>query len=199
MSAPGNSPRPHAGEGAGERAASFRVHTEDPSPLLEAAFRRIERENMAGVAVLNPALRVQALGFSRRQGHWLGIVVSPWFMNLTLVPGQPEGWQSVADGLRVFHRFAAGDYAFLGGYEPEVGEFQTCALFSLMDHFADQESAGTVALAALPLLHAAPAGAQPAMATAGEGLGEEVKKVEEGISREPMSKREFLGSVFRRG
>jgi [NiFe] hydrogenase assembly HybE family chaperone len=177
---------------------TLKIHTADPAPLLEAAFRRIETERMAGVAVLNPALHVQALGFARWEGHWLGVLITPWFMNLVLVPGAEAGWRSAADGQRIFRRFAAGDYAFLGGYEPEVGEFQTCALFSPMGCFTDQESACTVALAALPLLHTVPAGAQPSMATAGEGLGEVVQKVGEGICREPMSKREFLGRVLRR-
>jgi [NiFe] hydrogenase assembly HybE family chaperone len=177
---------------------TLKIHTADPVPLLEAAFRRIETERMAGVAVLNPALHVQALGFARWRGQWLGVLITPWFMNLVLVPGREEGWQSVADGARIFRRFPAGDYAFLGGSEPELGEYQTCALFSPMDRFVDQDSACAVAQAALPLLYAAPADPPPAMAAAGEGLGEEVKKVEAGISREPMSKREFLGAVFRR-
>lgn len=176
----------------------MQIHTADPSPLLEAAFRRVEHERMAGVAVLNPTLHVQALGFSRREGHWLGVLITPWFMNLVLVPGSKEDWRSVADGQRIFRRFPAGDYAFLGGYEPEVGEFQACALFSPMGRFPDQESACAVALAALPLLHAAPAGAPPAMVTSGAGLGEEARKAGEGASRESMSKREFLGRVLRR-
>ena len=101
---------------------TLRIHAEDPSRLLEAAFRRIEAETMADVPILNPALQVEAVGFTRWQGHWLGIVITPWFMNLVLVPGAAESWQSVAPGLRLFRNFPSGDFAFLGSNEPEVGE-----------------------------------------------------------------------------
>lgn len=132
---------------------ALRVHGTDPAALLEAAFRRIHREHMAGMALLNPALRVQALGFERWQRHWLGAVVTPWFLNIVLVPGDAHSWRTAAEGERVFHRFGAGDFAFLGGSEPEVGEFQGCSLFSPMSGFADQSAACATARAALRMLH----------------------------------------------
>ena len=177
---------------------TLQAHPVDPSRLLEAAFRRIESERMAGVAVLNPALCVEAVGFARWQEHWLGILITPWFMNLVLVPGREEGWQSVADGARIFRRFPAGDYAFLGGHEPELGEFQTCALFSPMAQFAEQDSARAVALAALEALQRQPEkpdAAKPAAPLAKDALDHP----EPAALKRPMSKREFFGSVFRRG
>ncbi len=145
----------------------LRLHAHDPSSALEAAFRRIERECMAGLPLLNPALAVRALEFARWQGHWLGAVVTPWFMNLVLVPGDAATWRHVADGERVFHTFAAGSFAFLGGHEPEVGEFQTCSLVSTMARFADLASACLTARIALRMLHVqrpmpASFGAEPA-------------------------------------
>ncbi len=130
-----------------------RCHVVDPSPLLEAAFRRIERERMAGLPLLNPSLRVQALGFERRGSTWLGALVTPWFLNLVRVPAETEDWRSVADGVRVFHRFGAGDFAFLGSCEAELGEFQSCSLISPMSDFPDQASASATARAALRMLH----------------------------------------------
>jgi [NiFe] hydrogenase assembly HybE family chaperone len=132
---------------------ALRVHGTDPTALLEAAFRRIQRERMAGMPLLNPALRVQALGFERWQRHWLGAVVTPWFLNIVLLPGDAHAWRTAAEGERVFHRFGAGDFAFLGGCEPEVGEFQGCSLFSPMSGFADQSTACATARAALRMLH----------------------------------------------
>jgi [NiFe] hydrogenase assembly HybE family chaperone len=174
---------------------TLKIHTDDPAPLLEAAFRRIEAERMAGVPILNPALRVEAVGFARWQGHWLGALITPWFMNLVLVPG-PEGeWQSVADGARIFRHFPAGDYAFLGGNEAELGEFQTCALFSPMGLFADQDGVRAVAVAALGMLMVDPS-QKEAEAPA---LKENLDRLEQVPERRPMSKRQFLGSVFPRG
>jgi [NiFe] hydrogenase assembly HybE family chaperone len=131
----------------------MRIHLTDPAMALEAAFRRIHDERMAGVPLLNARLQVQAIGFERWQDQWLGALVTPWFLNLVLVPGDSEGWRSAAQGERVFHRFAAGDFAFLGNDEPEVGEFQTCSLCSPMHDFPDQSSACTTARMALRMLH----------------------------------------------
>ena len=69
-----------------------------------------------------PVLRVEAVGFAPWQGHWLGILITPWFMNLVLVPGEAASWQGVAPGKRRFCKFPSGDFAFLGSVEPEIGE-----------------------------------------------------------------------------
>lgn len=176
--------------GSGE---ALRLHSEDPSPLLEAAFRRIQAETMADVPILNPALQVEAVGFARWREHWLGIVITPWFMNLVLVPGAAESWQSVSPGQRLFRKFPSGDFAFLGSDEPEVGEFQSCSLFSPMAQFADQAGACEVALAALEALQRESA---PAPLAPSEEAFEDPKQA---ALERPMSKREFLGGVFRRG
>ena len=193
MSAPGelSSPLLLAGEGPGGRAA-VRIHADDPSSLLEAAFRRIQAETMADVPILNSALQVEAVGFSRHADHWLGIVITPWFMNLVLVPGAAASWQSVAPGLRLFRNFPSGDFAFLGSNEPEVGEFQSCSLFSPMGQFSDQAGAREVALAALTALQAEPVAAAPAPSK------EAFEDPKQAALERPMNKREFLGSVFRR-
>ena len=56
---------------------------------LEGAFARIHRERMADVPILNEALRVEAVGFVARGDEVLGVLVTPWFMNLMLVPAEP--------------------------------------------------------------------------------------------------------------
>lgn len=144
---------------------ALRLHSADPSAALEAAFRRIERERMMGLPLLNTALKVQAVGFGRWQQHWLGALVTPWFLNLVLVPGDAATWQRAGEAQRVFHHFGAGDFAFLGNHESEVGEFQSCSLVSPMGQFADQASACATARAALGMLQVD----RPAAALMGQG------------------------------
>jgi [NiFe] hydrogenase assembly HybE family chaperone len=91
---------------------SFRIHEASPADAVEHAFFRIQREQMADVPILNPALMVEAVDFQRWQGHWLGIVVTPWCMSLLLVPGSSENWVSTGDNKRRFVRFPAGDLPF---------------------------------------------------------------------------------------
>ena len=139
------------------------IHTDSPSDAVEQAFFRIEREQMTDVPILNPALAVEAIDFQRWQGHWLGIVVTPWCMSILLLPGSTENWASTGENKRRFVKFPAGDFAFLGGVEPELGEYQSCPLFSPMDRFASQHDAVQTARASLiGLLSAAPVAAEAA-------------------------------------
>lgn len=127
----------------------FRVHTENPAEAVEEAYFRIYRERMADVPVHNEVLSVEAVDFQKWQGHWLGVVVTSWCMSVLLVPGQEEGWETPGDNERRFVKFPAGDFAFLGSAEPELGEFQSCALFSPMSRFASQAEAVMTARASL--------------------------------------------------
>lgn len=128
---------------------NFRIHETSPTEAVEQAFFRIQQERMADVPVLNPELSVAAIDFQRWQGHWLGVLVTPWCMNVLLVPGSAENWVSTGDNQRRFVKFPAGDFAFLGSEEPELGEYQSCPLFSAMGQFSSQSQAVMTARASL--------------------------------------------------
>ena len=150
-----------------ETMMTLRIHETDPSALVASAYRRIERERMAGLPVHNAALDVETVGFQRWMDHWLGIVIAPWCMSLLLLPGSSGTWIAATGNQRIFHRVPAGDLAFVGGEEPELGEYQSCALFSPMTQFSTQSDAVLTAHAALIALIRVPgeAAAQPAEKT----------------------------------
>jgi [NiFe] hydrogenase assembly HybE family chaperone len=188
----------------------LRRHELDPSPLLEAAFRRIHRECMADVPIINPALEVEAVGFIQHEGHWLGVLIAPWFMNLLRVPGPLAAWTSVRGETRHFRALPSGTYAFLGSEEPEVGEFQTCSLISPMGQFADQQSARATAQAVLAMLLAPPApGSLPDIGPPRRAGTTEVEPAIEPPEApappiappqpRPTSKRDFLFGALRHG
>jgi len=116
----------------------------DPSLRLNTAFVEVARR-MAGLGFLNPALRVEAVAFEPWQGHWLGVMVTPWFMNLVLLPRELEAWRPLAVGAKRKLRFPAGVYEFIGADDAMVGEHQTCSLYSPMLEFEDQAAARLVA------------------------------------------------------
>ena len=128
---------------------SFRIHDHNPGDAVEEAFLRIQRERMADVPILNLALSVEAIDFQRWQGCWLGIVVAPWCMSVLLIPGNTENWIATGENKRRFVKFPAGDFAFLGSDEVEVGEYQSCSLFSPMDKFSTQSEATMTARASM--------------------------------------------------
>lgn len=139
------------------------MHATEPSALVEAAFRRIQRERMADMPMLNPALIVEAVDFAKHDGHWLGVLVTPWSMSLMLLPAGQEDWIGAPEGRRLIVRYPAGEFAFLGGDEPEIGEYLSCSLFQSMAQFSDQETARLTARASrLALLQEPPASEAPA-------------------------------------
>jgi [NiFe] hydrogenase assembly HybE family chaperone len=124
----------------------------DPAPALERAFERVLVRQMQGLPMLNPALRVQALGFAPWQAHWLGVLVTPWFMNLMLLPRVTAQWLTIAERDKRQYCFPAGVFEFIGGRDGELGDYQACSLFSPMFDFADHEAARATAEAALAAL-----------------------------------------------
>lgn len=128
---------------------AVRVFDEDPSPCIEAAFRRIDAERMADLPFRNSALTVEAVGFRRHDEQWLGVLVTPWAMNLVLVPATAESWIGASDGRRLMIRYPAGDMPFLGGEEADIGEYLACPLFASMAQFTDQQAARLTAHASL--------------------------------------------------
>jgi len=166
----------------------------DPSPRLEAGFRAVHAQRMQGLDFVNAALEVEAVGFAPWEGRWLGIVVTPWCMNLTLVPRDPRAWQPLAIGAKRRYRFPAGEYDFVGARDDAVGEYQVCSLFSPVLEFADHETARLTAQHALAALmdsaHADPPPA-PQSGAALAGLREAMAA--------PLSKRDFLRGRFSGG
>lgn len=134
-----------------------------PSQRLEAAFRAIHAQRMQGLPFVNERLCVEAVGFRRWEGRWLGVLITPWFMNLVLLPDAPESWEPVPLRADARYEFPAGSFDFIGGHEPACGEFQSCSLFSPVFEFEQQEVARATAEAVLAALFdpAACEGARP--------------------------------------
>lgn len=157
----------------------------DPSPRLVDAYSAAA-VRMEGLGFVNPALEVEAIGFAPWEGHWLGVLLTPWFMNLVLTPRDPERWLALASGGKRLHAFPAGDFEFIGARDDELGDFGMCSLFSPVREFADQHTARLVAQHARAALLDAQNAEQSALDAEGPIAG-----VERRLS-EPMSRRELL-------
>jgi [NiFe] hydrogenase assembly HybE family chaperone len=127
-----------------------------PSPLahpvlrLANAYRRVAL-NMKGLPIYNPTVAVEAVGFREYEGRHAGVIVTPWFMNLTVLPSEAEVsvW---ANGGTVRLSFPSGLYDLLVGEVPEFGLVATCPLFPLMNEFTDHEAAQLAAQSAADAL-----------------------------------------------
>jgi [NiFe] hydrogenase assembly HybE family chaperone len=188
----GDLPREHAPAPAGSLP--------DPSARLTEAYRAAAAR-MEGLGVVNPALRVEAVGFAPWDEHWLGVMLTPWFMNLMLLPRNPQAWRALATGAKRRYTFPAGEFEFVGGEDPAFGPFQACSLFSPVHEFADHAGARLVAtLARSALLDAAnaPAGDASADAQCQPSRPAEPGPLARLESRldAPLSKRAFLRATF---
>src|SRR5512143_3606548 len=65
-------------------AVSEAVLLAAPWDRLVAGYTAIERLRMQGLPFLNPALQVDAVDFAPWEAFWLGVMITPWFVNLTL-------------------------------------------------------------------------------------------------------------------
>jgi [NiFe] hydrogenase assembly HybE family chaperone len=154
---------------------------DDPSARLESAFVRIWKTRMEGLPFLNPALRVEAVGFRPWEGEWLGALVTPWFVNLVLTPGEGE-WTALPAGGERIVTLPAGGFRFVSGHDEEVGEYHACSLFSPAQAFADHETARAVAAAALEALF--------------DPGNDEKARTLDAPPRAPVSKRDFIRGRF---
>lgn len=117
--------------------------------VLGDCFRRIHLERMRGLPLLNERLVVETVGFQPWQGRSLGVLITPWFMNLILLPSDEDRWQDLPIGAKMTHPFPSGDYEFILADESSIGRYQLCSLFSPMFDFADQAAAVATAEAVM--------------------------------------------------
>ena len=130
---------------------------------LQDAFEAIARTRMAGMPLVNPRLRVEAVGFHAWEGQWLGVLVTPWSINVVLMPGE-GAWPALAKGGERMVDLPAGCFRFVAGFDEAIGEYHACPLFSPALEFADQDAARVAAEAALrALMDPGPAPRAPAL------------------------------------
>lgn len=155
--------------------ASAQVALDARVQNLQQAFVGIARGRMAGLPLVNPALAVEALGFAaqpderaprspNQQGEeggggegGLGVLLTPWFMNLVWLPLRPAGEAALPQGVSRVRRIGGERFEFIGAHEDQAGAYEMCSLFSPMFEFTDQAAARATALAVLAALRVPPA------------------------------------------
>lgn len=119
---------------------------------IEAVFGKIGETRMRGLPILNPTLSVEAVGFRVWNGEWLGALVTPWSINLMLLPASPAPGLPEPTGTMRSRGFPSGEFEFLCAYEKDIGPYEICSLFSPVTEFEDQPTAVATARAALAFL-----------------------------------------------
>ncbi len=117
-------------------------------PISSAALAKrycdILELRMQGLPFVNSRLTVEAIGFREFQDFEIGVLSTPWFMNLVLLPGTDVG-VGIDQGHKVNARFPSGDIEFTAAQDEELGLFLSAVLFSTVVDIPDQAMARELA------------------------------------------------------
>jgi [NiFe] hydrogenase assembly HybE family chaperone len=122
---------------------SATINESDSVNNLANAYRRAALK-VKGLPIYNPTLAVEAVGFREHEGRQVGVIVTPWFMNLTILPSSAD-LATWVDGGTARIAFPSGQYDFVVGDLHGIGLIGTCSLFSTMTEFTDHEAAQVAA------------------------------------------------------
>ncbi len=108
---------------------------------VEATWRRIHKERMRDLPLLNPRVGIHAVGLRPWEDGLLGVLVTPWCMNLLSLPDAENDWSDKPVLSQETLSFPSGRYTFIVGEEAGFGKYRICSLFSPMFEFADDRAA----------------------------------------------------------
>ena len=122
---------------------------------LVARYEAIFEERMRDLPIVNPVLAVEAVGFDQWDEQDLGVLITPWFMNLVLLPDSKR-LADLPQGERIECRFPSGPCELTVYQDEELGTYLAAVLFRTVADFPDQDVARAVAEEALAQILAEP-------------------------------------------
>ncbi|MDV7340268.1 [NiFe]-hydrogenase assembly chaperone HybE [Terasakiella sp. A23] len=122
-----------------QHTTSFSV--EEMTQKLETCFNTILVENMQGINILNHELEVEAIEFTKWDGRVMGMVVTPWFVNLIMLPNDEDDWHTLPMGQKKTFNFPSKDLDMMVNEIEGFGYCRTYSLYSPCKDLPNQESA----------------------------------------------------------
>ena len=120
------------------------MHATLSSKDLVSRFCDIHAQRMRGLPFVNERLNVEAIGFREFQDFEIGALITPWFINLILLPGDDVG-TGVAQGHKINACFVSEDIEFTAAQDEELGLYFSAVLFSTVADIPDQAMARELA------------------------------------------------------
>ncbi|MCP4598832.1 [NiFe]-hydrogenase assembly chaperone HybE [Neptuniibacter sp.] len=108
--------------------------------LLLQTYQNVS-EKMCDLPVFNAELDVAVIGFQEYAGRGIGVLLTPWCMNLVILAAEEDGWGEDLQGSKQLMALPSGQYEFIYNWFEGFGAFLSCSLFSPMEQFSDQETA----------------------------------------------------------
>ncbi len=97
---------------------------------------------MQGLPFINSKLRVETVGFQSWEEHELGVLITPWFMNLILLP---EVDADIDQGQKIDAGFPSGNIELTAAQDEKLGLYFSAVLFSSVMDIPNQGTARDIA------------------------------------------------------
>lgn len=115
---------------------------------LVQRFTHIGETAMRDLPIYNHALQVEAIGFEATKAGWLGVLITPWFINVMLLSEQKQK-AKVPLGEKVTHKLPSGEHEFSVGEDDELGHYDFLTLASPTLRYKSHQAAHDAAQKAL--------------------------------------------------
>jgi [NiFe] hydrogenase assembly HybE family chaperone len=138
-------------------------------PALIGLFQRID-VGMRDMPIYNEKIAIEAFGFRLfGEGELLGIVLTPWFMNMIMLPIEPVPMDMARIGRTVSVELPAGKRSFVVGGDETIGLYKAHSLHSPVLNFTLPGQAQAEARRMLALLMTPPDATAETVARNGSG------------------------------
>lgn len=168
-----------------------------PVAEIMHAFRRIEQNQMQDLPVCNNQLTTEIAGLRRFEQYWVGALITPWTLQLILLPATAEA-ESLQEGDYRTFQFPQGPVMFMASGNPDLGVYLACSLVSPLHDFSSQEKIRDTAEEVMRLLFQSP-GKQPRGESVKVAMPGQMDIEREGKSPEMKSgsRRDFLRGMMK--
>lgn len=123
----------------------------NPVSGLVRHFEALYQEHMCDLPIVNRRIVVESVGFRSFGAHELGVLITPWFMNLVLLPSD-DTWCTVEQGDTQIFDLPSGPVEFTVSRDCELGTYLTAVLRQSVADLPDQPTARRVAMRRLQKL-----------------------------------------------
>ncbi|WP_052760970.1 [NiFe]-hydrogenase assembly chaperone HybE [Sedimenticola thiotaurini] len=111
--------------------------TTAPADQITQAFRQIEQNQMRGLPVCNAKLTTEVVGLRRFDQYWLGVLITPWTLQLILLPATDRA-ENLPEGACRTMQFPQGEIVFMASDNPDLGTYLACSLMSPLHDYPSQ-------------------------------------------------------------
>ena len=119
---------------------------------LVERFDYIGKERIQGLPIYNDKLFVEAVDFQACAGGQIGVLITPWFVNVMLFPDDDKSWQFKELGEKVKFNLPTGEHEFSVGEEDVIGRYLFRSVVSPTHCYKSQSPAQSAARKALSQL-----------------------------------------------